>query len=136
MTRTLAKKMKKNANIIFLDGIAGVLSGSLVLLLSSLISETHNWSQTFILLHVIASLTYGAYSLVLSYRRFRPVKMISILAVANCIWALVCGALAILLSASLTTWGLGHLVLEFLFVGALGIYEWRFRHSLVRHPTG
>jgi len=124
--------MKKHTNIILLDGIAGTISGVVVLLLGSLILKTHHWSETFIVVHVLTSLTYGAYALLLSYRKFRPVKMISILAMANCIWALACGTLAVLWYTKLTFFGLGHLVLEFLFVGALGIYEWRYRSDLTK----
>ncbi|MDZ4701405.1 MAG: hypothetical protein SH809_16960 [Rhodothermales bacterium] len=53
--------------------------------------------------------------------------MIKVLAVANMAWAPVCLGLAVAFAGSATPFGFAHLAGEAVFVGVLGVIEWRWR---------
>ncbi|WP_373061612.1 hypothetical protein [Gemmatimonas sp.] len=82
----------------------------------------------------MANLTYGLFSFSLAIRRVRPRALIVLLAVANATWAIACGVAALVLASTASMFGLAHLLIEGLLVGALAVFEWRWREQLLRAP--
>ncbi len=116
--------------ILWLDSLAGLAVGILVLSLS-------NWLSTFLglprdLLHVTgaANLIYGCYSLTLAMRKHRPMTGIKFLVFANLSWTVACVVFFFLYRENATVFGKVLLLGEGLFVGCLAVFEWKWRADL------
>ncbi len=113
------------------DSVCGLLVGLLVCVLYPLIAEWGGLPKQFVIAMGIANLAYGSYSFSLAVRRNRPLALIRILAAANMLWCLFCMSAAIYFSSSASSLGLAQLLSEGLFVGGLGLFEWRVQRQLV-----
>ncbi len=122
--------MNLRRKLLWIDGPAGLVAGMVVLLFSGWLSEWYRLPRELLVFTGVANLVYGSYSMPLAILPVRPGGRIVFLACANMAWAGVCLVLAVLYGKSASLFGLGHLVLEAIFVGGLGYLEWRWREGL------
>jgi len=125
--------------LLWVDCTAAALAGVTVLALSGWLSRLHALPQDLLVFTGAVNLLYGSYSFSLAVRSERPLLGIKLLVVANLSWAVVCVGLAIAYWQQATVFGLVHLIGEAIFVGGLGLLEWRQRYQLLTavptHPT-
>ena len=114
-------------NLVRIDGIAGLTAGVFVLLHVGRLSNLYDLPNWLVSANGIANLAYGTYSSILASFTKRPLVSIAVLATANLIWGIVCLITAGIFFRSATVFGFAHAVFEGLFVGGLGLLEWRFR---------
>jgi len=117
--------------LLWVDCTAAALAGVLVLTFSGWLSRLHGLPQDLLLFTGVVNLLYGSYSFSLAVRTERPLALIKLLAVANMGWAVVCIGLATAYGQQATVFGLVHLIGEAIFVGGLGLLEWRQRYQLL-----
>ena len=120
--------MDLRRRILWVDGLAGAVAGSAVLVLRGWLSDWYQMPEDLLLFMALVNLAYASYSLSLARLSKRPKALIVLLVAANLTWAMVCLRWALILDASL--FGLAHLVAEALFVGGLAYLEWRWRELL------
>lgn len=113
------------------DGLAGLISGLLVLNLSGFLSRFYQIPWTFFIFHSVVSLSYATYSLTLANQRVRPPWRVNLLIGANLTWATLCLFFAYWFWSPEMFFGSIHLALECFFVGGLGLYEKKNRHRLI-----
>lgn len=118
-------------NLLWVDCIAGALAGVAMLLLSGWLSSLHALPRALLLFMGAANLLYASYSFTLARRSRRSRGLINLLISANLAWTMVCLALAVSFVGSASVFGMGHLVLEAVFVGGLAGLEWRWREQLL-----
>ncbi len=116
--------------LLWIDGSGGLLVGLVVLALLNWLTVLHGLPKGVLAASGVANVAYGCYSLSLARRAVRPPALIRLLVVANLAWAVVCFALATRYSGSASFLGLGHLLMEGVYVGALGCLEWHWREHL------
>lgn len=119
-------------NLLWVDCSAGAVVGIAVLALHRLLSVWYGLPEDVLLFTGIANIVYAIYSFSLAIRKKRGKRLVSLLAMANMAWAPVCVYLAFSYGATANLFGLGHLLLEAVFVGGLGYTEWKVRDLLVR----
>lgn len=118
-------------NLLWVDSRAALLAGVLTLLLASWLAPWYGLPTALLQLIAAANLAYGGFSSWLLARpRPRPAVLIHTLVVANAAWALACLLIAGWMFASISAFGLAHLLLEAGFVGGLAVQEWRQRVQL------
>lgn len=118
--------------LLWVDCLGALLAGVAVLSLSSWLSGLYGLSQPFLVFLAVVNLVYGTFSLSLAARPKRPLALVSLLAAANVAWGfLFCFGAAIALAPTASPFGLTHLIGEGIYVGGLGLLEWRRRHHLV-----
>ena len=122
--------MKLGPRLLWLDCSAGASVGLVVLLFHEWFSETYGFSPEFTLFLGGANLGYGCFSFALAVRRRRSTLHFKTLVAANLGWAALCFISVLWLWNEASVLGIGHLVLEGVFVGGLGGLEWRSRHRL------
>lgn len=118
------------SKLLWVDGLAGLSVGLFLLALQGPLLGFYGFEPEFLALQTGANLAYGAYAVTLARLRARPLALVVVLACANALWGLLCLRWVWLFRASATPFGLGHLLLEALFVFALAASEWRARHTL------
>jgi hypothetical protein len=111
--------------LLWIDGIAALTSGCIVLIFTSSLSGFFNIPQPLLRILAFISLGYAAYSLSLAQRKVKPMPLLKLLVVANCAWAVVCLSVMLFYSNTATFYGTIYLILEALFVGTLAFLEWR-----------
>ena len=116
--------------LLWVDCTAGAVVGVAVLLTHGWLSEWFGLPRALLRFTGAANLAYGAYSFSLAVRSERPRALILLLIGANVLWAVLCVRWATVYGESATWLGLAHLLLEALFVGGLGVAEWRCREQL------
>lgn len=121
----------KAHKLLWIDCCGGLLVGILTIAASQFLAQWENLSIKLILFMGIANLVYGGYSLSLALGRNRSRPAINLLALANMAWLPVCITMVILNFSEIYALGLLHLLGEGLFVGALGLLEWKVRDQLV-----
>jgi hypothetical protein len=107
--------------LLWIDSIAALLSGCVVLVFTSSLNLPHRILQVM----GIISLGYSAYSLSLAQRKIKAIRLLKLLVFANCAWVIVCLSITVLYRNTSTVYGTVYLLLEALFVGTLAILEWR-----------
>lgn len=117
--------------LLWIDCLGALLAGIAVLSLSSWLSGLYGFSQGFVVGLGIVNLAYGTFSLSLAARAKRPLALIVLLAAANVAWGFFCFGAALFLAETASPYGLAQLILEGLYVGGLGVLEWKRRHQLV-----
>ena len=117
--------------LLWVDCTAAALAGVLVLALSGWLARLHGLPQDLLLFTGAVNLLYGSFSFSLAVRAERPLALIKLLAVANMAWAVVCVGLVVVFGSQATVFGFFHLIGEAVFVGGLGMLEWRRRYQLV-----
>lgn len=117
-------------HILRIDGSAGLIAGIVMWLLSDVLIALYQIPPWLITVNVLANIIYGiGASLLASWQR-RPVSAVKVLSMANLLWAVFCLVTVILIAPTASLYGVGHFVLEGIFVGTLGVLEWRWRHAL------
>ncbi|MEM6428871.1 MAG: hypothetical protein AAF708_06475 [Deinococcota bacterium] len=118
-----------------IDCTAGIVVGIVVLSLHRWLSGFYQLPVSFVVFLGIVNLTYGTFSLSLAVRNNRPQHLVWLLIRANMVWGVLCIVWVILFWNTATVWGIGTLLFEAVFVGGLGIIEWRWRHLLLKAPS-
>jgi len=119
-------------NILRIDGSAGLSAGMVVWLLSDVLIGLYQIPTWLLTINISANIAYGIGASLLASWQHRPLGAIVALSVANLLWAVVCLVTAVLLVPTASLFGVGHFVLEGIFVATLGILEWRWRADLGR----
>ena len=119
-------------NLLWVDCTAGAIVGVLVLALHSLLSPWYALPENILIFTGVANLLYASYSFSLAMKKQRKSRWILLLIIANCAWSPVCIYLAVTHWTTANFLGLGHLLLEAVFVGGLGYIEWLYRDRLIR----
>ena len=119
--------MKK---LLWVDCIAGLTVGLGVLLLHGWLSKMYNLPTNLVLATGVANLLYGCYSLSLALRSERPKNLIRGLAIANMAWGAFCVLLVVIFRDTASMFAYAVLLFEAVFVGGLGVLEWRWRELL------
>jgi hypothetical protein len=123
--------------LLWVDCTAGALAGSAMLLLGAWLSGLYGLPRNLLLFMGAVNLLYASYSFSLAVRARRSRASINLLVCANLAWVPVCLGFAVMFRDSATLFGLGHLIGEAMFVGALGMVEWSQRDQLLeRHAPG
>ncbi|MEM7738632.1 MAG: hypothetical protein AAF267_22910 [Deinococcota bacterium] len=117
------------------DCTAGIAVGIFVLSLQRWLSSFYQLPVSFVVFLGIVNLTYGTFSLSLAVRKNRPQYLVWLLIRANMVWGVLCIVWAILFRNTASVWGLGTLLFEAVFVGGLGVIEWRWHHLLLTAPS-
>jgi len=124
------------ANLLWVDSLAGLTVGILVLTLRGWLTEWYQLPPDFLLLMGVANVVYGCFSFTLALRKQRPEALLIVLIVANLVWAVLCVWWGLAYSATASPLGLVQLFGEAVFVGGLACLEWRWFDALVAAPTG
>jgi len=119
-------------NILRIDGSAGLSAGMVVWLLSDVLVGLYQIPTWLLTINISANIVYGMGASLLASWQHRPIGAIVALSAANLLWAVVCLVTAVLLVPTASLFGVGHFVLEGIFVATLGILEWRWRADLGR----
>ncbi|MBM4412198.1 MAG: hypothetical protein FJ040_01935 [Chloroflexi bacterium] len=122
--------MINQRNILRIDGSAGLIAGVIMWLLSDVLVALYQIPAWLFTINITANLIYGISSSLIASWPHRPLGAVISLSVANLLWATVCLVTAVLLAPTASLFGIGHFVGEGLFVGTLGVLEWRWRHAL------
>ena len=120
-------------NLLWVDSMGGLAVGVAMFALAGPLSGLYGIGEGFLLLMGGANLAYGLYSLTLASRRRRPRVALYLLVAANVFWGALCLRWAAVTWGDATWLGTAHFVLEGLYVGGLGIVEWRCRDALLGH---
>lgn len=119
--------------LLWIDCSAGALVGLVVVSTSAWLSPLEGLPRDILLFTGVVNLACACYSFSLARRSSRPVWSIRLLAAANLAWVPVCLGLAVYFGEQASLFGLTHLIGEALFVGGLGLLEWRHRFQLATH---
>jgi len=112
--------------LIWIDWIAGAVVGALVLSLREWLARLYALPTDLLFVIGIANLAYACVSCALAMRSTDGrVPFLRVVAVANIAWAVCCVVLAVVWFAEASVFGLGQLLGEAVFVGGLGVLEWR-----------
>lgn len=123
--------MIKPKQLLWIDGLAGLSVGILVVALHSWLASLYGLPPQLLLFTGIVNILYGCYSTPLAFRQQRPMSRIRILVFANASWTLVCFVLAGLHWSDAEILGLVHLIGEGIFVGSLAAQEWKWKEELL-----
>lgn len=118
--------------LLWIDGTAAALAGSLCLLLSPALAQLHALPQNLLQLVGVVNLLYATYSFSLALRARRSPQLIALLVLANSAWALVCLGMAASFAGTASILGIAHLLGEAVFVAGLAGLEWKWRARLLR----
>lgn len=127
----LARLMPRLRKLLWVDCTAGALVGVSVVAFSGWLSSLEGLPREVLLFTGAANLLYASYSFSLAVRPKRSLLMIKLLVIANLVWAPVCLGLAAAFSGVATPFAFMHLIGEAVFVGGLGVLEWRQREYLL-----
>ena len=116
--------------LLWIDCSAGALVGVVVLALHPWLSNLYGLAPGLVLFMGVMNLVYASYSFSLALRRERPLTLLNFLAIANIAWGLLLIYWVAIFAGSASLLGLGYLLLEAVFVGGLGVIEWRSRDLL------
>lgn len=112
--------------LIRIDWIGAAVAGLLVLLFSNWVADLYSLPITLVRALAWVNLAYSSFSFTLAMAsREGRVPLLRVVAVANLVWTLCCFVLAARWLGEASVFGLAHLVGEGIFVGALGVLEWR-----------
>ncbi len=118
-------------HLIRIDGTAGLCVGIPVLLLADRLASLFGVPVWLIVVNGMANLAYGTFSTTLASFPSRSIYLVSALSIANMVWAIICFTVGLNLVSTASFLAVGNAFFEGLFVGSLGVLEWRWRHQLV-----
>ncbi|MFI8580113.1 hypothetical protein [Ectopseudomonas khazarica] len=118
-------------HILWLDCIAAALAGLLVLLFATWLSAWYALPPALLHSIGVVNIAYACFSFSLAIRTRRREGLIKLLALANGAWAALCLGITAALAQSMALPGVVHLLGEAVFVGGLGLLEWRWRRQLL-----
>ena len=121
-------------NIIWIDGLGGLIVGILVLVFQNWLSTLYSLPLKLVVIIGIVNLIYGSYSTYLALWSKFSEKHILFLAFANMAWTIVCLVLLGTFAKTASIFGLLLFILEGLYVGGLGVLEFRWRKYLSLNP--
>ena len=119
--------MNLRRRILWIDGIAALLAGALLLVAADWLEAWYNIDRETLSFIALVNLAYATYSLSIAMLKKRPIVLIVLLVIANLTWSINCLRLAYLFRDTASVFGLTHLVGEAIFVGGLAFLEWRYR---------
>ena len=122
--------LRKNINVLHIDGSAGLAVGLVLFALAKWVSELYRLPLNVILFLASANILYGCYALALALSNKRSLMAINILSIANSVWVFVCAAIVVLYVQTASPVGFLFIGGEALFVGVLAVYEWKNRFVL------
>lgn len=118
---------KKRRFILSIDSLGALAAGSITWTVAPLLQTLHRWTIEFAQFIALANIGYGLYSgiLFLIFRKNIQVPLwpAAALVAGNSVWAMQCLMQAWRLKAEASYLGLGHLVLEAIYVGGLAYVE-------------
>lgn len=117
--------------ILWFDAVGGLSVGGLVLLFSPWLHGLYGLPSVFVVFLGVANVAYGCFSASLVRMPVRSRRLLYTLAGANCLWALLCCVYVYWFWETVTFYGAAHLLLEAVYVGTLGVLEWRWNERLV-----
>lgn len=118
-------------HILWLDCMAAASAGAVVLLLAPWLSGWYALPRELLCVIGAVNIAYACYSFSLAIRTRRRELLIKLLALANGLWALACLGIITAFAQTLTLPGIVHLLGETVFVGGLGMLEWKWRKQLL-----
>lgn len=118
------------ARLLWIDCSAGAMAGLIVLLLHNWLSELYGLPLGFTLFLGAANLSYGVFSFTLARQQQPSYLQFKVLVVANILWAALCLLFVSWFWGDASVFGIAQLILESIFVGGLGMVEWRYRDHL------
>ena len=121
--------------ILWVDWIGAAVVGMLTLFLCEWLSAVGGLPLRVLLVVGSANLVYAVYSFSLCMLPNRPVRLIEALVLANFTWSLLCIGLLVGNWSRVCVPGILHLGGEALYVGLLGLLEWRHRQRLTQGLT-
>ncbi|MGK0502287.1 MAG: hypothetical protein ACJARF_001048 [Alteromonadaceae bacterium] len=122
--------LRKNINVLHIDGSAGLAVGLVLFALAKWVSELYRLPLNVILFLASANILYGCYALALALSNQRSLMAIKVLSTANSVWVVICVAIVVLYVQTLSPVGFLFIGGEALFVGVLAVYEWKNRFVL------
>ena len=121
--------MKSIRILLAIDSIGALITGILILCLSSFMAPLYEWSYEHVLFVAAGHLTYGTYSGILAMGYFRklwlPSIPVTVLIIANAVWAGQCFTNLWLLREDSSWLGLSHLAMEGVYLFVLAYLEAR-----------
>lgn len=123
--------MNLKSTLLWIDCIGAALVGVAVLLLSGWLSILYQLPQAFVIFMGAVNLLYGSFSFSLAIRNRRPPGLIKVLVAGNIIWGVACFVWLFLFRHEASYFGYVQFVAEGIYVGSLGILEWRWREFLL-----
>jgi hypothetical protein len=118
------------SKLLWFDSAAGATVGLIFVVFHGWLAALYGLPDNFVLFVGLANLAYASFSFSLAIRPSRPRAMFIALVTANIVWGVLCISWAVGYWHTATIFGIGHLALEALFVGGLGITEWLSRQHL------
>ncbi len=115
----------------FIDGLAGLAAGILVLLLRAVLVDFYGLSLELLTFIGWVNVAYAPLGLSLGTLRPRPAWLLWTLIAANLAWTLTCVAIAASVWPSAGVFGLVHILGEGVFVAGLALFEMRHRKELL-----
>jgi hypothetical protein len=122
--------LRKNINVLHIDGSAGLAVGLVLFALAEWVSELYRLPLNVILFLASANILYGCYALALALSNQRSLMAIKVLSIANSVWVVICVAIVVLYVQTASPVGFLFIGGEALFVGVLAVYEWKNRFVL------
>ena len=122
--------MRALRHLLWIDCTAGGLVGLAVLAMSGWLSGVYGLPHRLLVFMGAVNVAYAGFSFSLARRQYRPLPLLTLLAAANMAWVIPCLSWAMLYRDTAHPLGLGHLLAEAVFVGALGALEWTQRERL------
>ncbi|MDZ4794744.1 MAG: hypothetical protein SGI83_10730 [Bacteroidota bacterium] len=119
------KKIFSLKQLLWIDGIAALLAGVIILLFSSRLSPVFNLPENLLMTQAIITLLYSSYSISMARRKSNPKQLIYILVIANFAYVLLVSCLVVYFFRTATIYGIIYLIAEVLFIGLLAFLEWR-----------
>ncbi len=117
-------------SLLWIDCTGGLVVGALVLAFHPWLSVLYGLPVGLVIGMGAANLAYGSYSFSLARRAVRPRALLRLLVTANIAWAVFCAVAAARLAQEASALGLAQLVLEGVYVGCLGLLEWKHLDAL------
>ena len=121
----------KKLDILYLDGIAGLLAGLTLFSFQSWFYEIYSLPLYALQFITVANILYGVCALLFAFKRTRSLLAIKVLAIANCFWVIVCISFIFKYINSASWVGISLLIFESIFVGYLAYFEWINRANLI-----
>jgi hypothetical protein len=112
-------------SLLWIDAIAALFSGCIVLILKNPFSRLFNLPENLLITLSVVALGYSSFSFYLTQQRSPSKQLLNILVLGNSTYALACVVLLIIYFHMVSLLGVGYFLLDFLFVATLAVLEWR-----------
>ncbi len=123
------KLLKRRSFILAFDSLSALAAGAATWALAPLLQTLHHWTNDFAHFMAFANIGFGLFSgiLFLFFRKRSqgPFWQLGVLVAGNTLWAIQCFFQAWHLRSEASFVGIGHLILEGVYVGLLAYVETR-----------